>query len=63
MACDVDGVDQKWQQLSKDRRRTGSREKKREKKKRKKQNTSDIRCIQMTTGASVSLSGTQRGGK
>lgn len=35
MACDVDGVDQKWQQLSKDRRRTGSREKKRGKKEKK----------------------------
>lgn len=38
-------------------------EEKKRKKTRKKQNTSDARCIKMTTGASPSLSGTRRGRK
>lgn len=39
MACDMDGVDQKWQQLSKDCRRTGSREKKRKGRKKDRNKT------------------------
>lgn len=46
--------------LPEDRKRG---EEKKRKKEREKQNTSDVRCIKMTTGASASLSGTQGGRK
>lgn len=63
---DTDGVKQKWQQLSKDCRRTGSKERIGGGvggEKRKKHNTGNVRCIKMTRGASASLSGTPRGRK